>query len=369
MQHDTVMPPQPTLEPAPGRLALARARSYLVDLASADDAIRRYKARTLVLGESASLPELAALRSRISSTPIARALLGHRQSDGTIAAAPYRKWQGPHWTLTCLALIDYPPRDRDLRPILEQVYAWLFSGRHLRPPGTAIYEGQEDRVRRCASQEGNAIWYAVRLGLADERTRELVDRLVAWQWPDGGWNCDKRLEARSSSVQETAIPLRGLWAYGTAFDYRPALAAATRGAELLLSHRLLWRRRDGEMIRPDWGGPVDQIHFPIQFYDVLFALQVMAELGRIGDPRCADALRLLVSKQLPDGGFPLEERIATTAKAIKSRGTWADWGPGGLRTANPLVTVDALGVLAAASGPGRSDSADPVSSSSMASAG
>ena len=65
--------------------------------------------------------------------------------------------------------------------------------------------------------------------------------------------------------------------------------------------------RDGTLIVPDWGGRPDRIHYPIQFYDVLFALQVMAELGRIGDPRCADALALLESKRLADGGFPLEE--------------------------------------------------------------
>jgi hypothetical protein len=93
---------------------------------------------------------------------------------------------------------------------------------------------------------------------------------------------------------------------------------------------------------------VDRIHFPIGFYDVLFSLQVMVDLGRIGDPRCEDALALLESKRLPDGGFPLEERNAITADRIVSRGTFADWGPAGLRSANPLVGLMASGVLDAA---------------------
>jgi hypothetical protein len=116
----------------------------------------------------------------------------------------------------------------------------------------------------------------------------------------------------------------------------------------MLSRRLLWRQRGGALIGPNWGGRVDRIHFPIQFYDLLFALQVMVELGRIGDPRCADALAMLESKRLPDGGFPLEERNAITADRIVSRGSFANWSPAGTRRSNPLVSLAALGVLQAA---------------------
>ena len=51
--------------------------------------------------------------------------------------------------------------------------------------------------------------------LADGRTDELVNRLLKWQWPDGGWNCDKRPEADSSSFMETLIPLRALALYAS----------------------------------------------------------------------------------------------------------------------------------------------------------
>ena len=71
----------------------------------------------------------------------------------------------------------------------------------------------------------------------------------------------------------------------------------------------------------------------------------MAEIGKIGDPRCREALELLRSKQLPDGGFPLEAKNARTVDGIASRGTFADWGPSGKRRSNPLVSVEALGAL------------------------
>jgi hypothetical protein len=179
------------------------------------------------------------------------------------------------------------------------------------------------------------------------QTREecLARTLIRWQWPDGGWKCDDRATVAVSSFQATAIPVRGLSAFGQRYGNASALEAVARASELLLARRLLWRRRDGQLIGPDWGGRVGRIHFPIQFYDVLFALDIMAEVGRIGDERCADAFRLLESKRLPDGGFPLEEANATRADKVVSRGSFTGWGPTGRRRGNPLVSLPAWRVL------------------------
>lgn len=68
---------------------------------------------------------------------------------------------------------------------------------------------------------------------------------------------------------------------------------SSRAAEFLLARRLLWRKRDGALIDPDWGGSIDKIHYPIRFYDVLSALLVMTEMGLVRNPRCRDALDLL----------------------------------------------------------------------------
>jgi len=197
--------------------------------------------------------------------------------------------------------------------------------------------------------EGNQIWAQLRLGFVDEeRVPRLVERLVAFQWPDGGWNCDRRASARTSSVQETPLPLRGLALWSAVTGDARAKRAARRAADFLLARRLLWRRRDGALLEPEWGGPVDQIHYPIRFYDVLSALLVMAEIGRVRDRRCKDALDLLAQKRLPDGMFPAEWSSVKTASRVESRGTYADWGPRGKTRGNPLVTVDALYVLRAA---------------------
>ena len=325
--------------------------ALLLRLAGSPDPGVAFAALTLGLGRSEDAQAVRAVHAAIPASPRARALLCGRAPDGTIPLHAYAKWQGPHWTLVQLAILGYPPGDPALLPIRDQVLGWLFGRQHAKPPATVVLVDQPDRVRRCASQEGNAIWAAVRLGLEDERTIRLVERLIAWQWPDGGWNCDRRPGARGSSFQETAIPLRALWAYGTKHRHPDAIAAGERAAALLLDRPLLWRRSAWTLIRPDWGGAVDRIHFPIQFYDVLFALQVMAETGHLDDPRCADALDLLQSKRLRDGGFPREDRTAVRSARVASRGTWADWGPAGARTSNPFVSAAALGVLRIAGHP------------------
>lgn len=319
--------------------------SAVDSLAASGDAVVAYKANMLI-GLEVDSAQARLLRSRIAESAKAAALLRVFEQDAKTLQHTYRKWQGPHWTLTCLAMIDYPPGDERLRPLVTRVHDWLLSRHFLEPPLTVTYPGQGERVRHCASMDGNAIWASVGLGLDDERTRVVVDRLIDWQWPDGGWNCDKRPQAEHSSFQESLIPARGLWAYGTAHAYAPALDAAQKVAELVLQRRLLWHRADDSLIVPDWGRPgPDRIHYPIQFFDVLFALQVMKDLGRLGDPRCADALNLLASKRLPDGGFPLEAPTAVTADRVTSRGTYADWGPTGRRRSNPLVTLAVLDVL------------------------
>ena len=75
---------------------------------------------------------------------------------------------------------------------------------HLR--GVKVIDGL---VRRCTSQEGNALAVCSRLGLAQDPRVELLARsLVDWQWPDGGWNCDLRASGRRSSFNES-LALRG----------------------------------------------------------------------------------------------------------------------------------------------------------------
>jgi hypothetical protein len=222
----------------------------------------------------------------------------------------------------------------------EQVLAWLLGERHQK--GIRTIAG---RVRRCASQEGNALYTLLNLRLADQRTDELAQRLIGWQWPDGGWNCDRKPSAVHSSFMETLIPLRGLAWHAQVTGSPASREAADRAAEVFLQRRLYQRQSDGSVIHPDFV----LLHYPCYWhYDVLFGLKVLAEAGYIDNERSQDALDLLESKRLPDGGFPAERKYYQVGGKARSGRSLVDWGGTSKRRFNEWVTADAFFVLQAA---------------------
>jgi hypothetical protein len=296
----------------------------------------RFKTLHHILGRSLEAPEVVQVREDIRNSGRVLSLLSQRSADGTIPGSPYAKWLGAHWVLSLLADLGYPPGDSGLIPLREQVLDWLLGSKH---QDSII--SINDRVRRCASQEGNALYALLALGLSNERAHSLAVRLRSWQWPDGGWNCDKRPEAVHSSFMESLIPLRALALHARLTGDSESALAAERAAEVFLSRRMYRRRRDGQSIAPDFL----RLHYPCYWhYDILFGLKVMAEAGFIRDERCKDALDLLEAKRLPEGGFPAQGKYYTTRSA-KSGRSLVDWGGVSQRRMNPFVTVDALYVL------------------------
>jgi len=305
-------------------------------LASAEPAIR-WKVRSSVLGKPGS-------REDVRESALVRRLIA------TEAPAVYAKWQGPHWVLGALADLGYPAGDEALFPYRERILdTWLHESYYrdvtiatksaaYRHSGVPVMNG---RHRAHASQQGYALWSLVRLGLADERCEQLAERLLHWQWPDGGWNCDRNPAADSSSFCESLLPMRGLWVYGT----EPAKRAARAAAEVFLTRRLAYRASTGELIRAEF----TKLHYPLYWhYDILGGLKGMMELGLLDDPRCQDALDLLESMRLADG-WPAHARFYRTAPSeVALHHDWVDWGGASTRRANEWVTVDALAVLRAA---------------------
>jgi hypothetical protein len=308
-------------------------------LQSAEPAVR-YQVLVHLLGEQPSTPSLQQVRAEIRSSPRGNLFLAERCSDGSLPYHPYAKWVGAHWVLVALADLHYPPGDESLIPLREQVLTWLLGASHTKSIRTI-----NGRVRRCASQEGNALYALLKLGLADERVDELAARLRRWQWPDGGWNCDKRPGAHNSSFMESLIPLRALALHAQVAGSSDSLGAVACAAEIFLKRRLFRRQHDGATIHPDFV----TLHYPCYWhYDILFALKVMAEAGFLADPRCADALDLLVAKWLPDGGWPAEKKYYRVTNRQVSGRSPVDWGGVSKRHMNEFVTADALSVLATA---------------------
>ena len=254
---------------------------------------------------------------------------------------PYQKWQGAHWCLVLLADLGYPFLNPEFVPMRDKVYSWLFSEQHQKSIRTL-----NDRIRRCASQEGNSIYASVKLNLANDQTERLVDELLAWQWPDGGWNCDKRPEASHSSFWETWSPSRALLTWREYASGNPQVDTAIGAAcEVFLSHQLFISATTGKAMQAEFL----RLHHPAYWkYDILVGLELMQQAGKLSDPRCNQALDLLENKMLPEGGFPLEERFFQTSNPQGWHYSPVDWGNTSHKRENFWVTVRALKVLISA---------------------
>jgi hypothetical protein len=112
----------------------------------------------------------------------------------------------------------------------------------------------------------------------------------------------------------------------------------------LLSHRLFRSLSDGQVIDRRWLA----LHYPPYWhYDLLQALLVVLRLGKVRDPRAAEALELRRRRRRADGRW-------------QPGGCW--WRPPGIRSEsgpvevvdwgrsgpNELLTLNALRVLTAA---------------------
>jgi hypothetical protein len=308
-----------------------RTRAALDWLLSSDEPAIRMLARRDLLDEPAE-----ADTGQVLSGPKVTALLAGQHADGGFGTSWYRKWTGAHWRLVSLVELATPPGEPRAVAATDQVLAVLTISRHVNaPPVNGLF-------RRCASIEGNALAACCRLGLAGEpRVQMIAENLIAWQWPDGGWNCDPSAPGRRSSFHETLPTAWGLYEYGYATGQPAAREAAVRAAELLLEHRLFRSLRTGEVINRQWLRPR---YPPYWHYDILQALLVLSRMGLAGDRRAADALDELERQRLPDGRW-------------RTRGAWwrpgsgtiapevVDWGRSG---PSEMLTLNALRVLRAA---------------------
>ncbi|MEU3625186.1 hypothetical protein [Amycolatopsis coloradensis] len=278
-------------------------------LASAEPAVRALTRRDLLDEE----PD-----EDVLSGPIVRKLFAGQRPDGGFGVAPYRKWTGAHWRLVSLAELGVPAGEPRALAALEPVLTW----RRRAQARVPVIDGL---ARVCGSIDGNVLAVSCALGLAeDPRVAGLAERLLEWQWPDGGWNCDRAAGGHRSSFHETLLPAWGLHAHGTATGNTDALAGAARAAELLLSHNL-FRASGGAVIDHRWLVP----HYPVYWhYDTLQALLVLSRMDKVRDERASEALDLL------------EE--ARDAEPRWSAGRpW--WRPPGSRVAPEVVDWDAAG--------------------------
>lgn len=226
---------------------------------------------------------------------------------------PYKKWGGAHWRLVSLADLEVETTAERLRDAVDLELGWLTAPEWRRRIRTI-----DGLVRRCASQEGNAVYACARLEFAsDERVPFLVRSLLEWQWPDGGWNCDVNASGRRSSFHETVTPALGLAAWWKVTGDEDAFAGARRAGELFLEHRLFRSLRTGDVIHPQF----TKLHYPAYWhYDVLQALRLLDALDLIEDERASEAVEVLRRSRRRDG------RFSGPSWSSKTQRPAVDWG-------------------------------------------
>ncbi len=248
----------------------------------------------------------------------------------------YRKWTGAHWRLVSLAELGIPALEPRALAAAESLLAHFGPTRRR----VTVIDGL---ARRCASVDGNVLAVCSRLGLAgDPRVQDLASSSISWQWPDGGWNCDRSATGHRSSFHETLATAWGLHEYGLATGENAATEAAYRAAELFLQHRLFPERAHRRGHQPS--GRLAPRYPPYWHYEVLQALVVLSRMGKVGDERASEGLDEMERGPLPDGRW-------------QARGSWwkfgagsvtpeiVDWGRDG---PNEMITLNALRVLRAA---------------------
>lgn len=315
-------------------MTTSAARAPVIEwlLDSSEPAIRRLVRRDL-LGEAAD-------DENVLSGRIVRGLLDGQQADGGFGGHAYNKWVGAHWRLISLVELGIPAGEPRAIAAVDTVLAWLTGTSHRR--NVPVIEGL---ARRCGSQEGNALAAASRLGMAgsDPRVALLAESLIGWQWPDGGWNCDRKPGAHRSSFNETLGPIWGLHEYAQATGDADARAAARRAAELLLEHRVFRTLATGQPMHDEWL----VMHWPpFWHYEVLNAMVVLSRLGLAGDPRAADAIDVILERRQPNGRWRASSRWWKPPPMTARGGEAVDWR---IDDSNArMVTLRALTVLRAA---------------------
>lgn len=278
------------------------ASDTLAWLLDSDPAIRWQAMRDLTAASAEAFP---LERARILQQGLGAEILALQQPDGSWRREGAPLWLTTLFTLQLLRATGIDPTHPAVAAAMARLEAglrWNDLGDcwELRAPetgGNTFFQGETEP---CIN--GGALAIGAYFG---RPTESLLQRLLQEQLPDGGWNCEAPKSTRSS-FHTTICVLEGLLEFERAAGPTPALLSARhRGEEYLLQRALFRRLSTGEVIHPDFLA----LAYPPRYrYDILRALDYFRSTGDAPDPRIAEAVNILESKQHPDGRWLLDAR-------------------------------------------------------------
>ena len=291
-------------------------------LLDSDPSIRWQVLQDLI---GAPAEEVATERARVAREGIGARLLAIQGADGS--------WAGEAWNqesdstmhvLLLLREMGLDPASEEARRAVSLVrdrlrwrgWDWDGAWHGWDFVGNPYFAGEVEPCINGQVAAGGAYF-----GLLQDVQR-IMDRLLAEQLPDGGWNCEAENGSTKSSFHTTICVLEALLEYELAgaagggsqssagvTDIAQVREARIRGQEYLLERRLLRRQTTGEIIDPAW----TRFSFPTWWhYDVLRGLEYLRRASVKPDERvaslCSEAISLVESKRGTDGRWPLENR-------------------------------------------------------------
>ena len=279
-------------------------RSVLRWLLDSDPAIRWQVLRDLT---DAPAQEVAAERARVATEGWGARLLSLQGGDGRWGGAAWnRGWNSTMHVLMLLRDLGLDPASNPARRAVGLVrdrVTWKGCGPQ-ECDDHAFFEGE---VEPCINGQVGAVG-----AYFGQDVRGIIDRLLAEQLSDGGWNCEAPNGSTRSSFNTTICVLEALLEHKRAGGGTPEVTAARlRGQEYLLERRLFRRRSTGEVIALDRKGDTvwTRFAFPTWWHSaVLRGLEYLRRAGVAPDERVAEAIELVASKRAGDGRWPLETR-------------------------------------------------------------
>ena len=247
--------------------------------------------------------EVAAERARVESDGWGARLLALEDPDGLWAGGacfpadykggePGQPWTPTMHTLQTLQILGLDPQSPSARRsigLVAENARWEHAGQR-------YFDGEVEPCINGRTIETGS-YFGVDVG-------PVVERILGERLADGGWNCEAENGSVRSSFDTTINVLDGLLAYERAAGGSEEARAARRSGEEYLLERFLFRRKStNDVIQPAYL----EFAFPHYWhYDVLRALDYFRRSGAAPDPRMAEAVGVVRSKQRPEGWWLLD---------------------------------------------------------------
>jgi hypothetical protein len=248
--------------------------------------------------------EWQAERQKTADQGWGAAFLSHQAEDGIWGGGVYSpKWISSTYTLLTLVEIGLPQNHPAARRGVEIILDDFF-GLH----GDPKFINHLERLDLCLV--GMAAELGTYFQLKDARLEALPQHLLNTQMADGGWNCrlNRDKDVHHSSFHTTLNVLDGireLVEQGSHPLAEQLRIAEGKALELLLEHRLFRSSRTGEIISERF---LRFSHPNRWFYNIFRALEYFQRCGAARDERLSEAMDILKSKQMKEGGWPVQYR-------------------------------------------------------------